>query len=67
MKAKLIFKTSNKNVKEPANVKNGMFWIYASKKIIIEPIQFARNDIQVTVTLPKEHRGYFTSKSDMMK
>ena len=38
-----------------------------SKKIIIEPMQFARNDIQVTATLPKEHRGYFTSKSDMMK
>ena len=30
-------------------------------------MQFARNDIQVTVTLPKEHRSYFTSKSDMMK
>ena len=62
MKPKLIFKTSNKNGKELANVKNGMCLISASKKIIIEPMQFARNDTQVTVTLPKEHRGYFTSK-----
>lgn len=32
------------------------------KKSTIKPMQFVRNDTEVTVTLPKEHRGYFTSK-----
>ena len=36
--------------------------IYAPKKFTIEPMQFARNDTEVTVTLPKEHRGCFTSR-----
>ena len=39
-----------------------MLLIYVPKKFTIEPMQFARNDTEVTVTLPKEHRGYFTSR-----
>ena len=38
-----------------------MLLIYAPKKNTIEPMQFAKNDTEATVTLPKEHRGYFAS------
>ena len=62
MKPTLIFKTDNKNVKKPTNLKNGVFLIYAPKKFPYEPMQFVKNDTEVTVTLPKVHRGYFTSK-----
>ena len=62
MKPTLIFKVDNKNVKKPTNLKNGVFLIYTPKKVTIKPMQFVRNDTEVTVTLPKEHRGYFTSK-----
>ena len=61
-KPTLIFKTDNKNVKKPTNLRNGVFLTYAPKKNTIEPMQFVRNDMEVTVTLPKEHRGCFTSK-----
>ena len=62
MKPTLIFKVDNKNVKKPTNLKNGVFLIYTPKKVTIKPMQFVRNDTEVTVTLPKEHRGYFISK-----
>ena len=62
MKPTLIFKTDNKNVKKPTDVKNGVFLIYAPKKFTIKPMQFIRNDTEVTVTLPKEHKDYFTSE-----
>ena len=62
MKPTLIFKTDNKNVKKPTNLKSRVFLIYPPKKKSIRPTQFIKNDTEVTVTLPKEHRGYFTSK-----
>lgn len=50
MKPTLVFKMDNKNVKKPVNLKNGVFLIYAPKKIMIEPMQFVTNDKKDTVT-----------------
>ena len=44
------------------HLKNGVFLIYAPRKIEISPMQFIRNDTKVTVTLPEHYPGYFTSK-----
>ena len=49
MKPTLVFKMDNKNVKKPVNLKNGVFLIYAPKKIMIEPMQFVTNDKKDTV------------------
>ena len=58
MKPELIFKRDSKNVKRPLYLKNGVFLIYAPRKIIAEPNIVYSN---IVVNLPKDHKGYFTS------
>ena len=53
MKPTLAFTRDSKNVKKSIHLKNGVFLIYAPKKIEISPTQFERNDTDVKVTLPK--------------
>ena len=53
MKPKLIFKTSNKNGKEPANVKNGMFLIYASKKLSLNLCSLQETTHKLLLLYPK--------------
>ena len=62
MKPTLTFTRDAKNVKKPIYLKNCIFLIYAPKKIKISPMQFERNDTEITVTLPKSYLRYFTSK-----
>ena len=62
MKPTLTFTRDTKQLKKPVYLKNGVFLIYAPKKIEISPMQFKRNDTKITVILPKHHQGYFTSK-----
>lgn len=38
-----------------------MFLIYAPSKITVESMQFKQNDSNILVSLPKDHKGYFTS------
>ena len=57
----LIFKRHTKNVKRPLYLKNGAFLNYAPRKSTIEPMQFKQNDANIVVSLPKDHKGYFTS------
>ena len=58
MKPELIFKRDSKNVKRPLYLKNGVFLIYAPRKITAEPNIVYSN---IVVNLPKDHKGYFTS------
>ena len=62
MESTITFKRDNKNVKKSLHPKNGMFLIYASRQFKISPMQFERYHTKVTVTLPKNSCGYFTSK-----
>ena len=56
------FKRDNKNIKNPLHLKNGVFLICTPRKLTFPPIQFNRCDTEVTVTLPKDSYGYFSSK-----
>ena len=56
-----------KNVKKTFLVKNGVFLIYAPRKLKINPMQFERFDAEITVTLPKHFQGCFTSKFEIDK
>ena len=44
------------------HLKNGVFLIYAPRQLKTSPMQFERYNIQITVILPKNPHGYFTSK-----
>ena len=57
MKPTLTFTRDAKNVKKPIYLKNCIFLIYAPKKIKISPMQFERNDTEITVTLPISYLG----------
>ena len=67
MKPTLTCTRDSKNVKKPMHLKNGMFLIYAPRRTEISPMQFERNDIEVTVILPEHYPGYFTSKFKLDK
>ena len=62
MKPTVIFRKDTKNVKKTAYLKNGVFLIYAPRKIKISPMQFEKYDTEITVILPKKYHRYFTSK-----
>ena len=62
MKPTITFTRDTKNVKKPTYLKNGVFLIYVPKKMKISPVQFQRNDTEITLTLPKNYCRYFTSK-----
>ena len=49
-------------MKKPLHLKNGVFLVFAPRKLTFPPMQFNRYDREVTVTLPKDSCGYFTSK-----
>ena len=58
----IISKKSNKNVKKPLHLKNGMLLFYASRNLKNPSMQFERYNTEITVILPKNSCGYFTSK-----
>ena len=62
MGSAIEFKRDRKGVKKQLHLKNCVFLIYATKKLTPSPFQFNRYDTEVTVTLPKDSRGNFTSK-----
>ena len=63
MKPTIIFKRDSKNVKKKTfHLKNGVFLIYALRKLKINPMQFELLDAETTVILPKHFQGHFTSK-----
>ena len=61
MKSTIVFKRDSKNVKKPLHLKNGVFLFYAPRKIKISSMLFERYDTEITVILPENSRGYFTS------
>ena len=62
MKSTITFRRDSKNVKNGAYLKNGVLSIYVPKQLKISPMQFERYDTEITVTLPKNSCGFFTSK-----
>ena len=62
MKSTIVFKRDSKNIEKPLHLKNCMFLFYALGKIKISSIQFERYDTGITVVLPENSQGYFTSK-----
>ena len=62
MKSIIIFKRDNKNFKKPLHLTNGVFLFYALRNLKIPSMQFERFDTKVTIYLPKNSCGYFTTK-----
>ena len=63
MKSTIIFKRDNKNVKKPLHLKKwSVFIFYAARNLKIPSMQFERCNTEITLTLPKNSCGYFTSK-----
>ena len=58
MNPELIFKRDTENIKRPLYLKNGVFLIYAPRKITAEPNIV---DSNIVVNLPKDHKGFFSS------
>ena len=68
MKSTIIFKRDNKNVKKPLHLKKwSVFIFYAARNLKIPSMQFERCNTEITLTLPKNSCGYFTSKFKQMK
>ena len=62
MRPSITFKRDMKSIKKPLHLKNRVFVIYAPKKLTFSPMRFDRYNKEITVSLPKDSRGYFTSK-----
>ena len=65
MKATIVFKRDNKNVKKPLRNHLNFFWfflLYAPRNIKVGPAQYDRQDIDVVISLPENSQGYFISK-----
>ena len=67
MKSTIVFKRGSKNVKKPLHLRSGVFLFYAPRKIRISSMRFERSDTDITVILPENSQGYFTSKFRMDK
>ena len=67
MKPTLAFTSDTRQVKKTTYLKNGVFLVYAPKKINIFPTQFERNDTEIPVTLPEHYHGYLLQNSDQTR
>ena len=66
MKSTVTFRREIKNVEKQLHLKNGLFLIYAvyefMHNLCVSTMQLERCDTEITVNLPKNSCGYFTSK-----
>ena len=62
MKPTLTFTRDTKKVKKPHLSGKWRVPNLRTQAIKISPMQFERNNTEITVTLPKNYHGYFTSK-----
>lgn len=61
MKDNIVLRTDNKNVKKPYPLKSNIFLLYTPRNII-DPMEYGRQDPDVVVFMPKNSRGFLTSK-----
>ena len=67
MKPTLIFKRDNKNVKKPLVQKNGVFLIYAPRKIKIRPICLKETIQRSRLICRRNTMGILPQNSGMTK
>ena len=58
----LIFSRDSKSIEKPLFLKDGVFLIYAPRKLKFPRAEFTKYDTEVTVTLPRDSQGFFGSK-----
>ena len=58
---KIIFKMSNRGVRNPKHLRKNIFIIYSSKKVKIEPSTCLNIDTEIILSLPEKSNGFVTS------
>ena len=62
MEGKVIFERDSKSVKNPVHIQSNVFLLYSPRKISIEPATNEKTDTEIFASLPRNSRGYVTSK-----
>ena len=57
---KIIFKMSNRGVRNPKHLRKNIFIIYSSKKVKIEPSTCLNIDTEIILSLPEKSNGFVT-------
>lgn len=58
---KIIFKMSNRGVRNPKHLRKNIFIIYSSKKVKIEPSTCLNIDTEIILSLPEKSNGFVVS------
>ena len=58
---KIIFKMSNRGVRNPKHLRKNIFIIYSSKKVKIEPSTCLNIDTEIILSLPEKSNGFAAS------
>ena len=58
---KIIFKMSNRGVRNPKHLRKYIFIIYSSKKVKIEPSTCLNIDTEIILPLPEKSNGFVAS------
>lgn len=58
---KIIFKMSNRGVRNPKHLRKNIFIIYSSKKVKIEPSTCLNIDTEIILSLPEKSNGFVAS------
>ena len=58
---KIIFKMSNRGVRNPKHLRKNTFIIYSSKKVKIEPSTCLNIDTEIILSLPEKSNGFVAS------
>lgn len=58
---KIIFKMSNRGVRNPKHLRKNIFIIYSSKKVKIEPSTCLNIDTEIILPLPEKSNGFVAS------
>ena len=62
MEAKIIFERDSKSVKNAMNIQKNDFLLYSPRKISTELATNEKIDTEIVASLPRNSRGYVTSK-----
>ena len=58
---KIVFKMSNRGVRNPKHLRKNIFIIYSSKKVKIEPSTCLNIDTEIILSLPEKSNGFAAS------
>lgn len=58
---KIVFKMSNRGVRNPKHLRKNIFIIYSSKKVKIEPSTCLNIDTEIILSLPEKSNGFVAS------